>query len=417
MFKPQLKPPSLILILLSMIFLQNLSAQDEGTVIEISEKIGLELDKKENKRYKIFREIPGFRSATFYQKADSIFWVDIEYYQMGGKETKIQDISREDLNTIIEKIKSGPAKRETDLYLRLKSTSNIAYEGILTKISPHGFTLVLANHKKPKESELNPIEISIQLDRISELSIPRKTPIIYEIGYGTLIPFAIGSISGFLLGDESAESAMFFGIWSASLGLLIGTSVGTLRSIDIDIPWQDKSFDERQNIISDLYTDTYKPPFIANLTSYIGTISLSRGSVMTNYGLRIRTYFTLKTALELDYSQLEKLTGSNSYSKWTKKNEYYYSGFYLLLTKNYKVNPFIAWGWGQRKEYTNEEELLNKRRYNYRDNALFLSMQVGSEIKIWKWVNSELRLRYVWDGIPQRHFGLLIGLTLGPDYF
>jgi len=188
-----------------MIFLQNLSAQDEGTLIEISEIIGSELDKEENDRYKIFTDIKGFRSATLYQRSDSNYWVHIEYYQMGGKETKIQDISREDLNTIIEKIKSGPAKRETDLYLRLKSTSNIAYEGILTKISPHGFTLVLANHKKPKKSELNPIEISIQLDRISELSIPRKTPIIYEIGYGTLIPFAIGSISGFLLGDESAE--------------------------------------------------------------------------------------------------------------------------------------------------------------------------------------------------------------------
>jgi len=399
-----------------MIFLQNLSAQDEGNVIEISEIIGLELDKKENNRYKIFKKIPGFRSATFYQKADSSYWVHIKYYHMGIKETLIRKFNKQDLNTIIEKIKSGPAKRETNLILKIKSTSGFTYEGILTKVSPGVLTLALDDHRKYQDPDLHTIETSIQLNKIAEICINKKTPIGYELGYGTLVPFIIGSLSGYLIGDGSENSAMFLGSLSASIGFVIGSSVGTLRSIDIDIPWQDKSFEEKQKIISDLYSDTYKPPFVAKLTPYIGRISPDKGPALQNYGIRLRTYFTLRSGLEIEYFQLEDVTGHNSYTKWIRNYEYYYSGFFLSLTKKHRANPFVAWGWGFRKQYSNEEYLSTNRRYNYQNKDLFLSAHFGIDVKIWNWVNSEIRLRYVWDGTPEKHFGLLIGLSFGPNY-
>jgi len=71
---------SIVLFISTFIFtFTQLSAQEEGEIIVISERVGKEIDQEEREKFKLFQEVKGFQSAVYIKLSDNKYLLEITY--------------------------------------------------------------------------------------------------------------------------------------------------------------------------------------------------------------------------------------------------------------------------------------------------------------------------------------------------
>jgi len=92
------EPKYSIQILYSICFVSflfnQLNAQEENEIIIISERVGKEIDLKENEKFKIFPNITGFQSAVYVKLSDNNYFLEISYLDNETGELKVKRIEQ-----------------------------------------------------------------------------------------------------------------------------------------------------------------------------------------------------------------------------------------------------------------------------------------------------------------------------------
>jgi hypothetical protein len=66
-------------------------------------------------------------------------------------------------------------------------------------------------------------------------------------------------------------------------GASIGGTIGLLKGVDVDIPWQNQSLEEKRAILSQLGSGQYRSRHPIRFSPWIGIITAPHGKTVPNF--------------------------------------------------------------------------------------------------------------------------------------
>ena len=397
-----------LLLILLFAFVELSHSQEEGKVIVIiSEKVGEVIDRQERDTYHLFQSFIDFHSAIFYMLPDTTYEIHITYIEKGAQKTQIMRISKQEfINNYINAIDYFDSELDVirEQYwspmIRIKTTNGHRFIGNLLSVTTDSIVLINVETQRLIHQEATLLTTKVSINDISGLSLPRKSTFFRSVAWG-LVPSAIG---GAIIG--LSEFGGFLSVAFGLIGASIGGTIGVLKGVDVDVPWEEKSEVERRLILSQLGTGQYHSRHPIRGSIWAGGIYPPHGKAVAAMGGRLRFYFTPRSGLELVYGR----TGWFEYNYSEKKLEYFSGGFFISFTRKWLINPFVAWGWGVYSTTT---------RYGiYPFTGPSVNFYGGVEMPLTNWLSLEGRVGNILMGegthlrVP---LNFQLSLTFGPN--
>lgn len=439
-------------------------AQEEGKVIVVSSKVGEVIDREERDTYQLFQSFSSYQSAQFLELPDGSYNINITYLEGKASRTQVWRISRHELVENYQKVidtpglssASGRWNNLVNDYSQLMdrpslkhSMSRREWNGPIVDIETtngyrlrgtlHGFSddsialsgAVETHGTLPQQASLG--NCTMNLNDVSRLSLPRKSSCLKGMKWG-LIPLGLGLIIGAASSDESSwlcpsprAIVMGLGVFSGVIVTSIGGSVGALKGVDVDVPWEGKSEVEKLAILSKLRAGKYRSRNYFKISPWAGVISPHQGKAAAAIGGRLRYYFTSRSGLEVTYARTGWFSRELPYHdpNWSRtersKVSYLSGGFFIYPIRKRSVKPFFSWGWGRTSTETNSTESwqygphdYSEWEYNSTDKYISINLSGGVEIPVTNYLSLEGRLEDIWALGEGHHTGFQLGMTMGP---
>ena len=319
--------------------------------------------------------------------------------------------------------------------IKIKTVNGLTFSGNLQNV--FNDTVVLAGVETQMNTEQNPDEtvIKIGLNEISEITLPKKSEFWKYAGYWGLIPAAAGAVVGLASGDDpgglvsftAGQKAVIAGGLLGFIGFNIGGSIGALKGVDVDIPWQNRSLAEKRAILSQLRSGKYRSPHPIRVSPWVGGISDPHGKTVANFGGRLRDSFAPRSGVELTYGTSQRYSVNYQYysdliNERIKVTDISGS-FFIAFSRNRLVNPFVTWGWGMltttvHRKTSWEIEPGKYSEWKEKDVERFLSLNLfgGVEIPVTKWFSLEARVGKILKFDEPGHFCFQLGLNISSKF-
>jgi hypothetical protein len=280
---------------------------------------------------------------------------------------------------------------------------------------------------------------NMHLRDISSLSLPRKSRlskgILEGLGLG-----AMGLLLGFASGDDppgwfsftAEEKAAGLGLFLGGIGISIGGSLGALKSVDIDIPWEGKTEAQKRTILSQVVARQYRSRPFLKVSPWVGAISGPHGKVAVAFGGRLRYHFTPRSGFELNYGETPWSFSSSRYSQyhnssWSEtersKINYISGGFFIFPIRNRSVKPLVTWGWGWTKTQTNSRTRweatsgeYGEWKYGFTDKHFSIHFSAGVEIPLTRYISLEGSLEEILRMGKEDYGNIQLSLNFGPTF-
>lgn len=422
MSKKLFKTLLLLSVILMFVFVERSHSQEEGKVIIISPKVGKVIDRQERDTYHLFQGFIDFHSAIFHVMSDTTYEIHITYLEKGVQKTQIWRISKQEFlknykNTIDyfdSELGVTPEQWKSPM-IQIETTNGHRFIGNLHSVSADSIVLINVETQRLIHQEATQLTTKVNLNDISGLSLPRKSTFFKSVAWG-LLPGAIGAFIGFASGDDpsgwfsltAVDKAAILGLAFGGIGVSIGGTIGALKGVDVDVPWEEKSEVERRSILSQLGIGQYHSRDVLRASPWVGVISPPHGKEVSAMGGRLRFYFTPRSGLELVYGR----TGWFEYSNYEKKQlEYFSGGFFISFTRKRLINPFVAWGWGRNSTTTQ----YGNNEYEETNSRFSLNFYGGVEMPLTNWLSLEGRVGNILVLCEGGHLNFQLSLTFGPN--
>lgn len=422
-----------ILIALLLVSPEWVQAQGEKRAVNFGPDVGETIDRQERDRYGLFPAARNFHSAVIIQRSDGSYEAEITERKNGKTLVRTLPIDIQTLDALRD-VMSGPKpsleSRFTEYQgqvVRLGTSNGPQLNGALNSASDDSITLVPDGEwTKREQPVVLPDTLNLSIDEISSLSIPRRTSPLHAFSLLTSA-FLIFSYDRYESREWIDLNPLFIGI--GAFATSYKGSLGLLKSVDIDIPWEGKSKKEKSAILSRLGTGQYRPGPSIKVSPWAGVFSpimeaygqAERVKRAPAWGGRVRLYKTPRSGYELCYGRTDwyliASTYSPSYGKWTTKGmvEYFSGGLFIAFSRKRTVNPNISWGWGMTSTTHKYSTPYNSDPPNERFNHPSLYLSCGLEAPLSHFLSLECRLENVWEIKKGHHHGFQVGLVVGPN--
>ncbi len=427
-------------------------AQEEGQVIVISPRVGETIDLEERDIYRLFQSFPSFRSAQFLELPDGSYAIHIHYLDGESPRTQIWRISRHELVENYQKVidrrsLSSTSGRRDELvnnhpedfdrslsYLRtsgpqrngpiieIETTNGHRLKGSLDGFS--GDSIALSGAVETHGALLQQApqgNVKVNFNDVSRLSLSRKSSFGKVLAWG-LVPIGLGTAIGAACSDEGgwlspSPRSVVMGLgFSVGLCVLsIGGTIGAMKGVDVDIPWEGMSQAERQTTLSQLEMRLYRPRKFFKFSPWVGSISSDQNKTAAVLGGRLRHYLTPRSGLEFIYGRTGWFPSGFEYataggSETERQRLSLLSGnCFICLTRNWPVNPFVAWGWGLTSR--------TSKRFGHEETQRGMSSNyyVGAVAPLNKWLSLEGRFGSIVALDQGNYDSFQLALDIGPN--
>lgn len=282
-------------------------------------------------------------------------------------------------------------------------------------------------------------QFPVALNKIKSISIQRKSPFGKYLARWVLIPFALGFVIGISSGDDppgwfsmtAEQKAVSMGTVLGFLGLNIAGTIGVLKGVDIDIPWDKKNLNDKRLILFRLLTREYHSPHPVRFSPWAGVSYPADGGKAYFFGGRFCCYFNQRSGFEFSVAT------SNWYSTdkdqdvfWQTdkiKSNIFTGCFFISFTRDRKINPFVVWGLGLTAnkvhrseiwEYNDNENNLVQEIVTSRDDERHLAQMIffGAEMPLTDWLSFEGRVGEILELDEGLNLSYQLALTFGRMY-
>lgn len=439
-------------VVLMLVSLELAQAHEEGQVIVISPKVGEVIDREERDTYQLFQSFPSFQRAQFLKLSDGSYAIHITYLDGKASRTQVWRISRHELVENYQKVVDRPRltsasgrwdellKNHPQAMDRSRSRFSMSRRELSSPIvdiettNGHRLRVVLQGFSGDSIALSGAVEThgtllqqavrgesKMNLNDVSRLSLPRKSSFGKGMAWG-LIPIGLGTAAGALCSDEGSwlcpsprSIVMALGVFSGFIVASIGGSIGAMKGVDVDIPWEGRSRAEKQTILSQLETGIYRPRKFLKFSPWVGSISSEQNKAAAVLGGRLRHYLTPRSGLELIYgrtgwfpSGFEYGAPSGSETERSKLS-LFSGGCFICLTRNWPVNPFVAWSWGLTSR--------TSKRWEWEDTqkGISINIHVGAEVPLNHWLSLEGRFGNILALDQGDYDCFQLALNIGPN--
>lgn len=284
-------------------------------------------------------------------------------------------------------------------------------------------------------------------DEILRIESPNKTNFLktrgWEFGSGLILGSFFGLVQpiGTELDFTRGERVVAYGLGLAGLGTLISGTIAVLKSVDVDIPWQRLSPEQRRSILSQLASGTYRYGLHVRVAPWMGSLSVAEtGSAQKEVthmaGIRLRLHIKPPAGLEFAFArsgwydrrfpfELEQPEEVVEFSSTSRARANYFSfTIFTGFNLNRFITPFASWGFAlvkeniesmDRFEYVSGE--VEELHESWTNTYMPFQVHAGVEILLMRWVSLEARADYIsyfWQG--DGHLGYQIGVNFGPMF-
>jgi hypothetical protein len=455
MFEKAWKILCMVSIALMLVPITSVQAQEKGDVVVISPKVGEVIDRQERDRYSLFHASHNFQSAVILQRPDGSYVVEITEGVSGAEQVRTLPIDRQTLDQLgdqieqyhldpIRQFRSSSGVQRKGPLAHIEITNDRQLRGFLQETSGDSIILIndVENFWSDRQSTAQRA-MNIHLNDISSLALPRKSRLPKGILAGLGIG-AFGALLGFAMGDDPPPSGWFdfsftaeekaagLGLFLGGIGISIGGSLGALKSVDIDIPWEGKTEAQKRDIMAQVSSGQYRSPPFVKVSPWAGAISGPHGKVAAVFGGGLRYYFTPRSGFALNYGETRWFSSSSRSSQyygssWSEterfKINYISGGFFIFPIRKRSVIPFVAWGWGMTRTHTNSKTTWEAASGEYRErendhtsNNFSIHFSGGVEIPLTSYLGLEGSLEEILL-LGKEDFGnFKLALNFGPNF-
>ncbi len=336
-----------------------LLAQQEGKIITIHPAIGKTITPEIREQYDLFPEINGFEFAIFRQMPDSTYSLQIVYHEGGRRFQITRRLSREDfVRQFVIPIRQRMRMKTT------YPTKTVVRLSTQTQ-GQHTCRLVGVRNDSLVYRSDTPELRTLALSDVTGLWLVRhsswKKPLLITLGAS-----ASGAIIGFAQGDDppgwfsmsAEEKATFLGVGFLATGLIATAFVNTIKSVDIEVPWEGKSIGERKEYLGQILSGTYHVTHQAAIHASGLMIYLPDNGVLPGWAGEFRVYLKPRVSIDFCYGQSGwsspetkveiRQDDQYAHDEWhvTQKSQFKFGG--LQTTVRFKpyhsLQPIASWG-------------------------------------------------------------------------